>query len=54
VFFSPRSSKKNIHGDAYDMVMEPDLISELNFHKYVYDEPLLGAKKVQLGGMLGR
>jgi hypothetical protein len=54
VFFSPRSSKKNIHGDAYEMVMEPDLISELNFHKYVYDELLLGAKKVQLGGMLGR
>jgi hypothetical protein len=36
------------------MVIEPDMICELDFQKYVYEELLLAAKKVQLGGMLGR
>jgi hypothetical protein len=50
VYFSPRSSKKNITGDAYEMVMELDEIGELNFEKFVYEELMEGAKKVQLCG----
>jgi hypothetical protein len=54
VYFSPRSSKKNITGDAYEMVMEPDQIADLNFEKFVYEELMEGAKKVQLCGTESR
>jgi hypothetical protein len=54
VYLSPRTSKKNIPGDAYEMVMDPDQIEELNFEKFVYEDLMEGARKVQLCGTESR
>jgi hypothetical protein len=54
VFFSPRNKRYLVPKDGYEMVIDPSLLNQINWGKYVIDEIINGAKLVQKAIELGR